>query len=247
MAYTKTTWVNNQAPAINAKNLNKIEDGIYNSVRYADAQTLTEEQKQQARANIAAAPDGFGLGLQNVELTSNDNLDNVTGNGWYHWGSAKPVNTPALINAASGAEYCAMFVIGSVQIVFSYNDRNNMAMRSKNSEGWTPWEYINPPLKLGKEYRTTERYNGAPVYVKMADCGAVANKKTIIITSNKYRIIDVIIRTDGLLFPMVPYNSTLDGWQGGFYCDGASITLYAGQDLVGSNQNVQAIVKFAPV
>lgn len=31
MAYTKTTWVNNQAPAINADNLNKIEDGIFNN------------------------------------------------------------------------------------------------------------------------------------------------------------------------------------------------------------------------
>ena len=31
MAYTKTVWVNNQAPAINADNLNKIEDGIFNN------------------------------------------------------------------------------------------------------------------------------------------------------------------------------------------------------------------------
>jgi hypothetical protein len=31
MAYTKTTWVNGQAPAINATNLNNIETGIYNN------------------------------------------------------------------------------------------------------------------------------------------------------------------------------------------------------------------------
>ena len=31
MAYTKTNWVNNQAPAINADNLNKIEDGIFDN------------------------------------------------------------------------------------------------------------------------------------------------------------------------------------------------------------------------
>ena len=55
MAYTKTVWVNNQAPAINADNLNKIEDGIYNSVRYADAQNLTATQKAQAISNIGAA------------------------------------------------------------------------------------------------------------------------------------------------------------------------------------------------
>jgi len=31
MAYTKTTWVNNQPPAINETNLNKIETGIYDA------------------------------------------------------------------------------------------------------------------------------------------------------------------------------------------------------------------------
>ena len=31
MAYTKTTWNNNAPPAINADNLNKIEQGIYDA------------------------------------------------------------------------------------------------------------------------------------------------------------------------------------------------------------------------
>jgi hypothetical protein len=31
MAYTKTTWVNSSAPPINATNLNKIEDGIFDN------------------------------------------------------------------------------------------------------------------------------------------------------------------------------------------------------------------------
>jgi len=31
MAYTKTTWVNSLAPPINATNLNKIEDGIFDN------------------------------------------------------------------------------------------------------------------------------------------------------------------------------------------------------------------------
>lgn len=31
MAYTKTTWVDNSAPAIDAENLNKIEQGIYDA------------------------------------------------------------------------------------------------------------------------------------------------------------------------------------------------------------------------
>lgn len=36
MAYTKTTWVNNSAPAISADNLNKIENGIYDNAEDCD-------------------------------------------------------------------------------------------------------------------------------------------------------------------------------------------------------------------
>lgn len=32
-------------------------------------------------------------------------------------------------------------------------------------------EWFNPPMLLGVEYRTAERYNGKPVYVKLVDCG----------------------------------------------------------------------------
>lgn len=145
------------------------------TVRYDAAQTLTDAQKTQARANIAAAPDGFGLGKRNVTLTASDDLDNVMGNGWYYWGSSTPANAPALINANSSSDYCAMFMISGSQIVASFIDRNNMAMRSKNMYGWTPWEYINPPLKLGVEYRTTERFLGKPVYVKAINFGSLPN------------------------------------------------------------------------
>ena len=40
-------------------------------------------------------------------------------------------------------------------------------------------EYLNPPLVLGVEYRTTERYLGNPVYCKLVDCGQIADKKTV--------------------------------------------------------------------
>ena len=41
MAYTKTTWVNDSKPAINAANLNKIEEGI------ADAHVIVAEPGPQ--------------------------------------------------------------------------------------------------------------------------------------------------------------------------------------------------------
>lgn len=42
-------------------------------------------------------------------------------------------------------------------------------------------EYENPPMELGVEYRTTERYLGKPVYTKVMDVGTMPNasKKTV--------------------------------------------------------------------
>lgn len=38
---------------------------------------------------------------------------------------------------------------------------------------WQPWEWVNPPMIPGVEYRTTERWNGKPVYTKAVNCGAM--------------------------------------------------------------------------
>ena len=38
-------------------------------------------------------------------------------------------------------------------------------------------EWFNPPMQLGVEYRTTERYQGKPVYVKTIDCGAMPSSE----------------------------------------------------------------------
>ena len=39
--------------------------------------------------------------------------------------------------------------------------------RMKSSGVWLPWEWVNPPMKSGVEYRTTERMDGKPVYSKV--------------------------------------------------------------------------------
>ncbi len=43
-------------------------------------------------------------------------------------------------------------------------------------------EYENPPMQLGVEYRTTERWQGKPVYTQLVDCGELANNKTVSVT-----------------------------------------------------------------
>ena len=44
--------------------------------------------------------------------------------------------------------------------------------------GWQPWEWVNPPMILGTEYRTTERYMDKPVYTKVLDCGNLPDGTT---------------------------------------------------------------------
>lgn len=43
---------------------------------------------------------------------------------------------------------------------------------------WGAWEWVNPPMQLGVEYRTTERYQGKPVYVKLVNAGTMPTANT---------------------------------------------------------------------
>ena len=77
MAYTKTVWVNNQAPAINADNLNKIEQGIFDTdagVAAANsnvAALTTEVGKKTVRyaIQVTLTSAGWSGGAQTVSAT----------------------------------------------------------------------------------------------------------------------------------------------------------------------------------
>ncbi len=53
------------------------------------------------------------------------------------------------------------------------------------------YEYANPPMQLGVEYRTTERYQGKPVYVKVVDCGDFVSDKTVSWTDTLSEVIGI--------------------------------------------------------
>lgn len=147
------------------------------TVRYDAAQTLTDAQKTQARGNIAAAPDGFGLGGDAKVLTSDDDVNTIGASGWYGW-----VNDNVPINAIAVTSLTIMRVDAyssgvKVQTLYGATDgvefimQPIVARRMIYGSKIGAWEYVNPPMTLGVEYRTTERYLGKPVYVKVVDCG----------------------------------------------------------------------------
>lgn len=43
---------------------------------------------------------------------------------------------------------------------------------------WDEWAWDNPPMEVGVEYRTTEQYQGKPVYTMLVDCGTPPNNTT---------------------------------------------------------------------
>ena len=43
-------------------------------------------------------------------------------------------------------------------------------------------EKVHPPMQVGVEYRTTERYMGKPVYVKLFDLGTLPNNSEKIVS-----------------------------------------------------------------
>ncbi len=60
---------------------------------------------------------------------------------------------------------------------------------------WQPLEWVNPPLVIGTEYRTTERFYGEPVYVKQLSFGIGPDD-----TSKEMNISDVVgdlVRIEG--------------------------------------------------
>ena len=44
-------------------------------------------------------------------------------------------------------------------------------------------EWINPPMQLGVEYRTTERYRGKPVYIRLEEIAALPNNTTLTVSN----------------------------------------------------------------
>ena len=94
------------------------------------------------------APEGFGLGGLCVSVNS---WDDATANGfymsdgWFGYVSNQGRNT---------VQECFGQFSG-----FIYK-----RMRHFTDNVWSDWEWVNPRLIPGTEYRTTERWNGNPVY-----------------------------------------------------------------------------------
>lgn len=125
-------------------------------------------------AEIGAAPAGFGLGTESYYNSPSVDIDDITKNGWYRLREDEsPVGQTAILRVDS---YRSDVTI--VQTIYPVSGGlQGFELRRYSSRGvWQPWEYINPPMTLGVEYRTTERWMGKAVYTKLVDCGVLPNE-----------------------------------------------------------------------
>ena len=116
-----------------------------------------------------------------VKLTSADNLNNIKVNGFYWWDSdSVPTNVPpgdsafymqALRVWTSSGAVCCQELIDMTDSAW----RGSMMRRIIYGNTAYEWEWINPPMVSGVEYRTTERCMGKPVYTKIVSFGGLPN------------------------------------------------------------------------
>ena len=146
--------------------------------------SVMPEKGDYTASDVGAAPDGFGLGTSAIYTGSPDcDLDNIDGSGWcvgipaiegFSFGFSLVSHIKWNANYAQQTAYLTPFTSGPA----SYN---SVIRRFKTNGNWEPWEWVNPTMKIGIEYRTTERWNGKPVYAKLIDFGSLPNisRKTI--------------------------------------------------------------------
>ena len=120
------------------------------------------------------APAGYGLGeispyIAKTSESGEYDADTIDKTGFF----AAKTNTPT-------GNWCYGLHVNrnaskAFQLLTSEFSEKEFALRKKISGVWQPWEWVNPPMEAGVEYRTTERYGGKPVYVKLLNFGTLPN------------------------------------------------------------------------
>lgn len=122
------------------------------------------------------APAGFGLG----EAWGGEIADcnDAIANGWFNI-NASVKNIPTL--HGTSFPYSTMLVTARYDLLWQevYSllygvDYKFTRHSTDRGVTWTEWCCDNPPMEVGVEYRTTERFDGKVVYARLLNCGAIA-------------------------------------------------------------------------
>ena len=164
---------------------------------------------------LGCAQGGYGLGVLGTKATTLTDANDGTANGWYRITSTtvNGVGVVALVRVDSTSEN------NLVQTAYAggYSDQYYLIQqRCRHNGVWSSWEWVNPPLVDGTEYRTTERHLGKPVYMKIVDLGTLPNsesKKVSYNTASNVRAIsfEIFARDSSGITQAFPFARSSDG------------------------------------
>ena len=133
---------------------------------------------------VEVAPGGFGLGV-NVTQAPGEDWNNATKTGWFCAKYNAPVENDWYFGEVIRyADYC---IIQKVCRAFNTADETSYHISAErrghsNDGGVTftfgEWEWVNPPMIEGVEYRTTKRHSGNPIYKKRLGFGVLPDGTT---------------------------------------------------------------------
>lgn len=190
------------------------QSGDYNATQIPVSGEPEAETVAAALSNKAPAGFGFGDAIQEIATTSAEEsyetycakVDAVL--------DAMPDKTAKLVRAyppavygnagttisllyKGDANYAVLSNIGSADTALCGWRMFKLRYPSSSSPAvWMPFEWENPPMKIGVEYRTTERYDGKPVFVMAVNGGAFPDNSSKIIevqipdTSGQVKMLD---------------------------------------------------------
>ena len=167
------------------------QSGDYNATQIPVSGEPEAETVAAALSNKAPAGFGFGDAIQEIATTSAEEsyetycakVDAVL--------DAMPDKTAKLVLAyppavygkagttisllyKGDANYAVLSNIGSADTALCGWRMIRLKKSSSEPSAWQPFEWEHPPMQLGVEYRTTERYNSKPVYKKAINTGALS-------------------------------------------------------------------------
>ena len=190
------------------------QSGDYNATQIPVSGEPEAETVAAALSKKAPAGFGFGDAIQEIATTSAEEsyetycakVDAVL--------DAMPDKTAKLVRAyppavygnagttisllyKGDANYAVLSNIGSADVGLCGWRMFKLRYPSSSSPAvWMPFEWENPPMKIGVEYRTTERYDGKPVFVMAVNGGAFPDNSSKIIevqipdTSGQVKMLD---------------------------------------------------------
>ena len=167
------------------------QSGDYNATQIPVSGEPKAETVAAALSNKAPAGFGFGDAVQSIETTSAeesyetycakvdavlDGMPNKTAKLVLAYPPAvygKAGTTISLLYQGD-ANYAVLSNIGSADAGLCGWRMIKLKKSSSDPSAWQPFEWEHPPMQLGVEYRTTERYNSKPVYKKAVNTGALS-------------------------------------------------------------------------